>query len=244
MIDALDSVLRQLRAAPNEARVSTTTLLPSGALATVRVRPQCDGRFFVTDDRSGLEEAGAFGLELDARDAARGNRIAERAGLSFDDHQFSLRDVGPDQLASVIVYVADAAREWAEGAAERGASRTGTGLRRALEDRLQRIFGPQTIGRETELHGDSGRSYKFDFVVSLKDERKALFEIVQPHPNALSAAHLKLFDLKAAQPDWPREAVTERLDVWSAADMVLLAGVTTHVRDLRHDWRDLERLAA
>jgi hypothetical protein len=29
---------------------------------------------------------------------------------------------------------------------------------------------------------------------------------------------------------------------WSGADMNLLAGVATHVRDVQHDWRDLARL--
>ena len=242
MFDALDPVLRAVGTATGEMRVSTTTLLPSGAIAAVRVRPQGDGCYLVSDDRSGHDDVLAAGLQPSGHDTRRGVQIADRLGLDFDGAAFSLRQVGADQLASAIVFVAEAAREWSAGILARAARREEANLRSQVERRLEAIFAASTIGREAELAGFSQKTHRFDFVVALPHDRKAVFELVLPHPNALAAAHLKLFDLKAAHPQWPREAVTERLEAWSGADMNLLNGVSSHVRDMRHEWRDLEGL--
>jgi hypothetical protein len=243
MIDALQDSLPRLAEANSPMRVATTTLLPSGALVTVMVQPAANGAFQVTDDGAARKDLLALGHhELSRGDVRNGNTTAERLGLIFDGKGFSLRDVTADQLAGAIVFVAEGAREWANTAAVNAARRAEAALAQRVESRIRATLPNASIDRERELAGASTKKHRFDLVLNLPGERKAVFEVVNPNPNSLSAAHLKLFDLMGAHPDWPREAVTERLSDWAPADMMLLAAVATHVRGMEQDWRDLGSL--
>lgn len=243
ILDALEQALPQAVSGREPVRVATTTLLPSGAIASVLVRPAPNGTYFVTDDAAGQKDLFALGyLELTGRDRRRGNDIAGRLGLIFDGSGFSVREVSADQLMGAIAFVAEAAREWANLAAENAARRSEAALTRRVEDRIRAALPMAKLAREAELTGASTKKYKFDLVWEISKDRKAIFEAVAPNSNSLSAAHLKLFDLMEAHPDWPREAVTERLQDWSQADMTLLSRVVTHVRAMDQDWRDLSSL--
>lgn len=243
IIDALEQTLPQVVGSREPARVATTTLLPSGAMAAVLVRPAANGRFFVTDDGAGRKDLLALGYgDVTGGDKRRGNDIATRLGLVFDGSGFSIREVTADQLTGAIVFVAEAAREWASAAAENAAKRVEANLVRRTEDRIRTVLPKAKIAHEAELAGASTKRHRFDLVLELSQDRKAVFEVVAPNPNSLSAAHLKLFDLQEAHPDWPREAVTERLQDWSSADMTLLARVASHVRAMDQNWQDLPGL--
>jgi hypothetical protein len=243
IIDALQQSLSQIAAGHEATRVATTTLLPSGAMASVLVRPAGNGTFFVSDDSAGRKDLLSLGyLDLSGGDRRRGNDIANRLGLLFDGEGFSIREVAADQLTGAIVFVAEAAREWASAAADHAARRVEAALTRRVEDRLRALLPKAKIAREAELTGASTKKYRFDLILELSRDRKAIFESVAPNPSSLSSAHLKLFDLMDAHPDWPREAVTERLEDWSAADVTLLSRVVTHMRAMDQDWRDVPEL--
>lgn len=242
-IDALENALPKVVLACEPTRVATTTLLPSGAMASVLVRPAGNGTYSVSDDGAGRQDLFALGyVDLTSGDKRRGKEIAERLGLVFDRSGFSVREVTADQLTGAIVFVAEAAREWATGAAENASKRVEAALTKRVEDRIRAVAPKAKIVRDAELAGASTKKHRFDLVLELEHDRRAVFEAVAPNTNSLSAAHLKLFDLKSAHPDWPREAVTERFEDWSSADMALLAGVATHVRAMDRDWRDLPAL--
>lgn len=244
MIDALEKALSGITRQAAPTRVATTTVLPSGALATVTVRPSQSGEFSVSDERAGPNDLLALGYhDLTGHDRKRGSEIAERLGLVFSDGEFSVRRVSADQLTGAIIFVAEAAREWASTAAENAAKRLEVALSRRVEERLKSALPKAKISREVELAGGSTKRHRFDLVLELGRERKAVFEVVTPNANSLSAAHLKMFDLKDAHPEWPREAITERLEDWSSADMALLAGVATHVRAMDREWKDLPAFA-
>lgn len=242
MIDALPKNLEELASA-GASQVLTTTLLPSGALTSVTVRPRGDGAFQVSDEGAGWKDLLALGFgELTGGDRKRGDLIAERLGLAFDGRAFHIQEVTADQLPGAIVFVAEAAREWSAAAADKAARRSETALVRRVEDKIRALFPSAKIAREAEVAGASTKRHRFDLVLDLPGERKALFEAVSPNPKSLSAAHLKLFDIKEAHPEWLREAVTERLADWGSADMALLAKVATHVRAMDREWRDLGAL--
>lgn len=243
MIDALTQNLPKIIRGHEAVRVATTTLLPSGALATVTVCPHSNGAFFVSDDGAAWHDLLALGHgELTSGDTKRGNKIADRLGLVFDGRGFSIREATADQLPGAIVFVAEAAREWASLAMESGVRRTEATIARQAEELIRSVLPKAKILRDVEVAGASTKRHRFDLVLDLSRDRKAVFEIVAPNPNSLSAAHLKLFDLKEAHADWPREAVTERLRDWTSSDMNLLARVATHVRAIDQDWGDLSRL--
>lgn len=243
MIDALENMLKAIGRFDTSTRIATTTVLPSGNLATVLVRPSVNGLFSVSDDRAGPDDLLAMGFfDQTGHDRRRGDDIANRFGLRFKDGEFSIREVSADQLTAAIVFVAEATREWSTAAAENASKRLEVDLGRKLEKQLRTIAPKAKLLKEVEIAGGSTKRHRFDFVLELSGDRKAVFEVVTPNANSLSAAHLKLFDLKDAHPEWPREAVTERLDLWAPADMALLAGVATHVRSLDGDWGDLSSL--
>lgn len=243
MIDALENALARVVQTGEPVRVSTTTLLPSGATASVLVRPSGNGTFLVSDDGGGRSDLLTLGhTTLTGSDRKRGDSIANRLGLIFDGSGFAVREVTADQLAGAIIFVAEASRDWASVAAENATKRAQFGLSKRVEERIRAIAPNAKITREAEVAGASTKKHRFDLVMDLDRERKAVFEIVSPNTNSLSAAHLKLFDVRDAHGDWPREVITERLEDWSAADMTLLNGVATHVRAMNRDWQGFAEL--
>ena len=243
MIDALEPVLRGVDAERGETRVSSMTLLPSGALATVAVRRSGNGTYLVSDEGSGAQDLRAMGhLDITSGDTRRGGAIAERLGLVFHDGVFSVREVTADQLAGAIVFVCEAAREWSSRTAEKAVQRAEAALTTRVEARIGALLPGVRIDRERELAGESSKKHRFDLVVDLPGDRKAVFEIVAPNTHALSSTYMKFVDLMQLHPGYPREVVTERLEDWSQPDMNLLAGVASHVRDMSRDWHDLPGL--
>ena len=227
------------------ARVHTTALLPSGAVLSLTRRSQGAGSFLLSDEGAGAEDARALGhLTMTGADNRRGRDIAEQFGLEFNAGAFQVRDVTEPQLYAAAVYLAEATRRWSAETVEASARRGRVDLIDEVEERVRRALGGVRLDRERELVGESSKRHRFDLVADAGDDRLILFETVSPAAVSLSAVHLKLFDLKSNHPEWPRETVTERLDAWDQADMVLLAGVSTHVRDFsRAEWDDLRTLA-
>jgi hypothetical protein len=228
-----------------DMRLTTTTLLPSGALVDVLVRPDGSDHYSLSDDGSALADLLALGHGvLTSADRRRGSDIAERFGLTYSGDEFLLREVSPEQLTAAIVYVAEASRLWASEVTATLHKRRGGDLGAIVEQRLRHVFPTAQISREFEVMGASTKQHRFDMMIELPGDRHAVIELVSPHPNSVAAAHLKLFDLKEGKPDWWREVVTERLADWAAHDMALLNRVATHVRDRESDWSDMAKLAA
>lgn len=228
-----------------EVLVPTTTLLPSGALVMARVQQLPDGRFVVSDDGGAIDEVSSQLFTTPGkRELRKGEEIAQRLGLQFDALGFRTEGVTAEQLQAAIIYVAEAARQWASQLTEAAQRRQDRDLAARVEERLREVLPDRAISRDREVQGLSSRSYQFDLVADLGEDRLALFELVSPHPNAIAAAHLKFFDVSGSHPTWPREAVVERLNEWPSADLAVLGKVASHVRDMESDWNDLERLAA
>lgn len=243
MIDSLDLALARVDAASGAMRVATSTLLPSGALVAVTIRPEPSGSFSVSDEGAGRSDLDALGhFDLTSGDTKRGNAIAERLGLGFDEGTFSVRGVSGQQLAGAIVFVAEAARQWTSRTAEKASRRAEAAIVDRVEGKLRQLSPALVIDRERELAGASGKQHRFDLVVSLSGDRRAVFEVVSPSTNALSSTYMKLDDLRQSHEDWPREIVTRDLSDWATADMVLLSRAATHVRGLGQDWSDLPAL--
>jgi hypothetical protein len=226
------------------ALVPTTTMLPSGSLVTARVIETASGRYSVSDDGAAQDDLMAAGHpRLSSGDRRKGSEIAASFGLRFVGDGFHAESVDTDQLPAAVVYVAEATRRWVSEIIEVAGQRRDAGIVADVEERVRRALPNVGLTRERELVGASSKRHRFDLVAELGRDRLAIFEIVSPHPNALSAVHLKLFDIMTSHPEWPREVVTNRIDAWPSADMVLLSGVASHVRDLASDWSDLGRLA-
>ncbi|MFN7320279.1 MAG: hypothetical protein ACK5TM_04480 [Methylobacterium sp.] len=243
MFQPLD--LKPVLGQDGDMRLTTTTLLPSGALVDVLVRRDGIDHYSLSDDGSALADLAALGHGvLTPADRRRGGDIAERFGLTYASDEFMLREVSPQQLAAAVVYVAEAARLWASEVIASSRRRRERDLGTIVEQRLRDVFPAAKINRDFEVMGASTKRHRFDMMIELPGDRHAVIELVSPHPNSVAAAHLKLFDLKEGKPEWWREVVTEQLADWAAPDMAVLNRVATHVRDRDSDWSDMAKLAA
>lgn len=231
-------------AAPEGARIETTTLLPGGGVAAVSVRPA--GESFVVSDE-GVARSALLTLmvhDLAVADFRRGREIAEASGLTFDDDAFSLGDVSLAQLPAAVAFVADASRAWVQAVLDRRARRAERDLTHRTAERLGEIFPAARVEREGELMGASTKTHKFDFVVTLVGGRYAAVQTVSAAPTSIAATHLKFHDLSLAHPEWPREAIVENYAFWRADDLAIMTQVSTNVRDFAKPWSDLAALDA
>lgn len=225
--------------------VQTTTLLPSGAVVSVQIQPTRDGHFVVFDDAAGTADLLALGhLKLGSAELKKAAAIAEQFGLKHGPDGFRAEDVSADQVDVAIVYVAEAARRWAREVLETASRRKQVGILDLVAERVAQVLPFARTTRDRELVGASSKRYSFDLVADLGADRLAIFEIVNPHPNALAASHMKLFDMMGGHPEWPREAIAARLSDWASSDLALISNVASHVRELKSDWQDLKQLAA
>lgn len=239
----LNRVLSAAGETPSQdTRVSTTTLLPGGGLATVSIRAA--GEAFVVSDAGAAREAMlALGLhDLTRGDLRRAHEIAEARGLSFQDGAFSLTAVSADQMGAAISYIADASRALVAEALAARARRQERDLVSRTVDRLRAIFPNAQLDTERDLLGASTKRHRFDLVMTLPADRMAVFQTVSPAAASIASVHLKLFDLAQAQPDWPREAIVDDLAAWTSDDLAIMQQVSTHLRDFTGSWADLPEL--
>lgn len=243
--DALSAASRLRVGDDGSVRVPTTTLLPGGDALSLLVTPEPSGRFRVTDAgaaRDALLEAGIHSVRRG--DRRKATDLAKRAGIEIDGDAFLLRGVDAGQLPSAIAYVAETSRAWAQAVLEHVTRATERQISDVVQERLERAFGPARIAREVPVLGDSNTRHVFDFLVKLDDERQAAFEIVTPFVQSIASTHLKFSDIRRVHEAWPREAVIESSEVWSAENIALLSQAASHVRPVDVDWRDLQALAA
>lgn len=225
-------------------RVETTTLLPDGSVATLMLRTRGD-HYLVSDEGMGSAVLGALGVEsLTGADSRRGADIAETLGVTFTAGRFEIDQVGIEQLPAAISYIAEACRRWTAMTLDnRQRTRQKDMMERAV-DRLRATFPNSRMDVARELPGASNKLHRFDIVVDLPHERLALFEVLIPVASSMAAAHLKFYDLKQAQPEWPREGIVEDLGSWTAEDLAMMQQVATGIHGFDTQWGDLERLAA
>lgn len=224
--------------------VPTTTLLPGGELATVLIRPDEGGRFFVSDNGAGREAALNRGvLSVGAGAKRRAKRIAEAGGLQVDGDAFVLRHVAQAQLASAVSYVADASRAWAEYIVEQSTKARVAEVAEIVWEKLERAYTARRVKRRPSVLGASTTQYEFDFAVEIEGNRTALFEIVSPSMQSIAFAHTKFSDVARAHDDWLREAIVEDISQWPSDHTSLLAQVASHIRSANEDWANLPRAA-
>ncbi len=248
MTTPLEDLIRRCSTAPTldveGARLETTTVLPDGGLVTVSIVPQGDS-YRVSDDSQGLLALLSLGAgDLTRGDARRGLRIAESFGLKFDGQGFSVEGVSLDRMNAAVVYVAEAARAWTQGALESRHDAARRTLVDRVESRIRESAPGLIVERERPLQGASSKQHRFDLVVMRGDEPRAVFETLTPFAGSIAAAHLKFFDLEQARPHCLREGVVEDFTDWEAPDLVLMQQVSSHLRPLSSPWGDLAALVA
>jgi hypothetical protein len=172
-------------------RLSTPLLYPGGAMVGVEISRLRDG-FLVTDAGGARREAGLLGGERTFTRIA--HDIAGRYGVRFDQNMIFDLEVAEDELVVAVISVANAAKMAVETTALHLASTEHSDYRAFLWNRLERLYQPKAVFRNRSVKGSSDE-WKFDAVVDV-GSHLSLFEIVTPHPNAVSSAVTKFLDVR------------------------------------------------
>lgn len=181
------------------ARISTPVLFPSGTRIGVEISRHRDG-FLVSDMGAGASEADIVG---GSRQFARlASEVAERFGVRFDHHMIFDLAVPQEELTVAVIAVANAAKSAVDATMLQLASREPIDTRAILWTRLDSIFDGARVYRNYKLRGSSDE-WTFDAVVETR-RGETLFEIVNPHANAVSSAVTKFLDIRDLGDKAPR----------------------------------------
>jgi hypothetical protein len=221
--------------------VPTHCLYPSNSVVNVKVEGGVDN-FFVHDRGGAIEE-----MESTCATASSFARlifhIAKPYGLSVsDDGTIYATEVGMDELASMIALIANASKESAQYLIERYRP-----PHREMRDAVELILDMgyrNRWKRDLKIIGASDKPHKFDYVVSLSNDRQLLLDAVLPDASSINAAIVAHLDVKQSEDkNLDQRIVYDDTAKWSAADLSLLrvGARPVPVRNLKEA---LERLAA
>ncbi len=192
----VDDVARQLVETIHRTGASfirTPILYPSGATVVVRIQER-SGQYIVSDMALGYEEAEQMGIALlysrSAIDAA------ERSGIRYEEHAFSVINVSRDQLPSAVATVANCSQEGVAHAFQKRSERKEADDAERIYVRLVDLFSPESVIRDTEVLGASHTPWNFAAAVQASGSRKlTVFEPVNLHHSSIAHAAMKFHDV-------------------------------------------------
>ncbi|WP_424139979.1 hypothetical protein [Roseomonas chloroacetimidivorans] len=213
--------------------ISTHCMFSNGDHVGILVRQDRKGRSFVSDNGCAWEALAAAGLDPDTgRLVTDARNYAEAHGIAFSAGEFFARDVDAEVLSGHVMHLANTVQSWVALHVSK-ISHVGS---LSLDDRLlfalDRVYGHQVVGRHLEVAGDSTRTYEMTAVVTVAENRSAIFRTVAPVPASFFACHTAFADVALARRKDIRVAVIEGSERWQSADLALLGQAASHVIDL------------
>lgn len=173
--------------------MSTPVTYPGGAHAVVRLDGMGD-RWFVSDDGYAALEADLMGASTTFRRIAP--HVAERAGIAFDQRALFVVEATREELAGAVVAIANASAEAVRRTAIRLEEIRYAASRSLFDERVEETFKGETIIRQPEIIGASGRSWEFSAGVEHQGNIVVLLDLVRPRPNAVYATVSKFTDVQ------------------------------------------------
>lgn len=207
---------------PSGMRVVTHCLYPSFDPVEVYVARYGDG-FVVSDGGGAAASAWEHGRDGMERCIAK---ASVRFGVVAKGGVIEARAENLDWLRSAILAVANASASAAEAALERSVIAAENAMSDRIFEALAQIIPRDSIAREFEHRGSSGKRWRYDFGATANDNL-LLVNAVAPHHASISAKYV-------AFADTPEEASEVRkLAVYSrkleTADATLITQVATLV---------------
>jgi hypothetical protein len=218
----------------SDVHVPTHCLYPGGGQVVVVVRPGHDG-MLVTDDGLGWTTLLSAALDPSRRSAQHAAAaVADRFDLVLHDKRaFLLDGVAPGEVASAVLYVANASQAWVSEVIAALSERMPRDLGERATAEVIRLFGRERVQLGAKVGGVSTKSHDVAMLLILPHDRRAVIEPVTNHPNAIATTYMKFGDIGHLHADWHREAIIEDLASWRSEDVALLADVGTGVTDMR-----------
>lgn len=214
---------------------------PNGSCAAVRFIKTplyTDTNSYVVSDYAlGYDEAEAMGVSNSyVRQAVV---VAERIGITFSDHAFSVWNVSRDKLVWAALTVANASCEATVLAAQKVEEAKKEKDSELLYAKLVQVFSEKYVSRDVDIVGASNTHWPFDAMVN-SSFKTTVFEAVANHRNSIYAASTKFRDVKAAENAPERAAVVR--DKASLGTMHNILSMDAYVVDWDTKPAALERL--
>ncbi|MCC4297949.1 hypothetical protein [Aurantimonas coralicida] len=239
LLERIADDLVRVRPLVNGGLISTPVLFPSGSSVTVRITFDGD-RCLITDDGAAYAEADMMGALPIFRRAAR--RVAEAAGIRFNDFEIFEIDASPDTAPGLIAIVADAARRSIEVTTERLADRLHSDTKASVFDLLVEAFGSGKVAADVSLSGASTHAWTVDALVA-SDRADIAVSVVNPVPASISSTYVKLDDIRRLDAPPRTVAALARRNAFKA-DQIAILNRTAKLIDLSATVTEFRRLAA
>jgi hypothetical protein len=199
--------LISVRADGDRARISLPLLYPSGSGSAVEVMVNGDN-CFVSDFGFGALEAEMYGAEPFYEKSAK--RAADRFGVGFDGMSIFKTWASLSRLDAAVVAVANASVQAASAAILSASEEKERRDNAALYDRVREFFGDHAVAKHEELGGRDAK-WQAQNVVTLSNRRKAVFELVNAHPNSISSKYIMFADLSRVEEAYSLNSVVKSI---------------------------------
>lgn len=196
--DRIDLALANLICAQPDGdrmRIALPVLYPSGSGSAVEVMINGD-KCFVSDFGFGQLEAEMHGADDFYNDSAK--KAAERFSVSFDGSNVFAIWASMAKLESAIAAVANASVQAATLSIMKALEEKEKQVNNELFEKIKIIFGAKSVARNQEIIGRDS-TWKAHNVVSLSNEKRAIFEFVGEHQNSIANKFMMFSDLSKVE---------------------------------------------
>lgn len=184
--------------------VTTSSMFPSGGSVVVWIKRD-PPYFLVSDFGFSYQECVIMGADK-RQFARRAEPVAETAGIKLTaDGTFEVM-VTEAQLPGAIKAVATCSQEVAIKFAHRIFQRQRADIGELVFDKLEKIFGEQSVAKDFDFLGASQSHWHIDVVVKRGDQ-VSLFDTVTPWAQSVAFTLAKFGDIRLLDNPPPRTAV-------------------------------------
>jgi hypothetical protein len=206
--DRIDQALKNLISAQPDGdrfRIALPILYPNGNGSAVEVVINGD-KCFVSDLGFGLQEAEMNGAEDFYRFAAK--KSVERFGVSFDGWNVFETWASLGRLESAIISVANASVQAATISIMKATEQKEKYINTELFEKIRAIFGANAVTKNQELTGRDS-TWKAHNVVSLPNQKTAIFEFVSENQNSIANKFMMFSDLSKSENSYSLNSVVK-----------------------------------
>jgi hypothetical protein len=196
--------LVSVRQESSGAFITTPLMYPSGGAVVVWI-DRTPPYFLVSDYSFGARECDIMGADR-RQFLHHAEPVAEAAGVELSRDGIFQVLVSEGQLQGAIKAIASASQEVAFKYATRVQRRQLADVRLVLVNRLERLFGGQSVAKEIEFRGASTTSWQIDAQVT-RGDHIVLFETVTPWFPSVASTLAKFGDIKLLETPPSRNAV-------------------------------------
>ena len=230
--------LMSVRVDGSSARVSVPALYPSGSSAAVEIVLNGD-QVFVSDIALGQSEAEMFGAGAFYDFHAR--KSAESFGVGYDGLSIFALWVSIDRIEGAIIAVANASVTAARNSIHKSIEEKEKKKNDELFERVARVFGIADVSKYEDVAGRDA-VWPAHNVVTLANNRKAIFEYVSENQNSIASRFMMFSDLVKSPNNYSLNAVVRNINRIGAKGG-MLADVS-HVMQIEANDDEYRRRAA